>query len=780
MRQRVGTRLAVAQFSLGVFLVAVVSAGDQTAPPRRGAARAEPAPGAGSRVAGVASSASDKLQPRRRLLRPLTWFRSGGPIGGLGYDIRYSFENHDVWYVTDEWAGIHISTDHGRTWSASTSGITTRKQYGAGDVIPVFCATVDPHDSDIVWIGTKESGDIYRSSDGGLTWEKRVNGIEPSLKSALSFRGFTVDPRTSDTVYAMAEIASQGWRPDRMVHFGLQFDMTEGIVYKTTDAGLNWNEIWRGNDLARYCWIDPRNPETLYVSTGIFDRESANTDVQAGDPGGVGILKSTDGGGTWQVLGKANGLSDLYVGSLFMHPTEPDTLIAAAAQDAWSGRGESFTGGVFVTRDGGEHWDRVLTNEIFSSVEICVSNPNVWYAASPRAVYRSDDNGLTWQRFSRSDGHWGPVGIIAGYPIDVQCDPDDPQTVFVNNYVGGNFLSTDGGQSWVNASKGYTGAQIRQVAVARTDTARVYAGGRSGVFASADGGATWTGLSNPPAEKPQAILNEIFSVAVDPTDAAKVIAYAVDAGVIRTEDGGASWKQTSGVTKPVANLTFAPSDPKVVYASHITGSCKQLLDFAISQACDETGGEFYVSSDGGGTWDPAAATALDKVISAIAVDPRNPRVVLTGSISEGVLISLDGGATFASSGPGLPAGVPVRSVAIDPALPDRVYAGLTTGLYVSTNFGQTWSQAASGLNAEAQIRSLAADPTRPGVVYAGDWLSGVYVSRDAAATWQPVMSGLVHKSVVSLSLSVDGNHLYAGIDGEGVYRLDLNRRPPEQ
>jgi hypothetical protein len=69
-------------------------------------------------------------------------------------------------------------------------------------------------------------------------------------------------------------------------------------------------------------WINPQNPDILYVSTGIFDRGAVGegdlaTDV---DPfGGLGILKSTDGGKTWGELGKENGLDFLYIGSLFMH-----------------------------------------------------------------------------------------------------------------------------------------------------------------------------------------------------------------------------------------------------------------------------------------------------------------------------------------------------------------------------------------------------------------------------------------------------------------------------
>ena len=74
--------------------------------------------------------------------------------------------------------------------------------------------------------------------------------------------------------------------------------------------------------------------------------------------------------------------------------------------------------------------------------------------------------------------------MVAGFPIDMQCDPRDANRVFVNAYGGGNFLSEDGGQTWRVASKGYTGALMAQVAVVQDDPARVYACARSGVFAS--------------------------------------------------------------------------------------------------------------------------------------------------------------------------------------------------------------------------------------------------------------------------------------------------------
>jgi hypothetical protein len=134
-----------------------------------------------------------------------TWVRLGGPIGGLGYDIRMRPDNPDIMYVTDAWAGVHKSTDGGMTWFTLNEGIDARTG-PSGDAIPVFCLTIDPNNYDTVWIGLQNLGVIYRSDDGGQTWEKRINGIVE--RDALTFRGITVEPGNSDVIYIAAEISS--------------------------------------------------------------------------------------------------------------------------------------------------------------------------------------------------------------------------------------------------------------------------------------------------------------------------------------------------------------------------------------------------------------------------------------------------------------------------------------------------------------------------------------------------------------------------------------------
>jgi photosystem II stability/assembly factor-like uncharacterized protein len=704
------------------------------------------------------------------------WIRLGGPMGGLGYDIRHSFEDYDTWYVTDAWTGIFRSTDRGLTWVPINQGIASTKGV---DAIPIFSATIDPHDSDVIWIGTDYSGEIYRTSDGGDSWVLMINGIDRSLLP-MSFRGFTIDPIDQDTVYAMAEVSSSGWSDDGMPQIGLEMDRTMGIVYKTTDGGQNWVEIWRGDNLARYCWINPNNTDVLYVSTGIFDRESANTDPEAGIAGGVGILKSTDGGDTWRVLNQDNGLLDLYVSSLFMHPEDPETLLAAAAENNWSSYFGDFTSGVFMTQDGGENWERVLAGpELFSAVEICIADPSIVYAASPNAAYRSDDGGFTWKRFSRPNNTWGPPGIIAGNPIDMQCDPENPMRVMVNNYLGGNFLSEDGAKTWTDASQGYSGELVYSLAVAPGEPGWVYDGSRSGVFRSTDGGVTWVGLANPGEGFPEKPMNETASLAVNPQDPRFLLAGLKELGyLVYSSDGGNTWDLSSGMQGPPNDLVFAPSDPLKAFAATSMSISEQFDGTLMLEARENAVNHFYTSQDGGKTWqEDAGADLPGGGFVALAVHPEESDTLYAATIDPGVVKTEDGGKTWLPVGAGLPDNMRVESVALDPSQPDTIFVGYTEGgIYKSSDGGLTWHRITAGLIPEAFVKSIVVDPTNGEIVYLADQRSGVYVSTDGGETWSGLNEGLTHRSVNVLALSDDGTVLYVGIEGGGVYRLGT---PPE-
>lgn len=691
----------------------------------------------------------------------MAWTRTGGPLGGLGYDVRMRPDNNDFMYVTDAWAGVFISSNGGQTWYPSNKGITTRTGE-SGDAIPVFCLTIDPHDNDIIWIGTQNVRGIFRSADAGQMWVQKDNGIVEY--EGITFRGLTVDPRTSDVVYAAAEISSYAWSNQEQT--GREFDKTKGVVYKTMDGGENWSAVWRGNNLARYIWIDPRDPDVIYVSTGIFDREAANSDHTINKPGGEGIIKSTDGGQTWQSVN--NGLTNLYVGSLFMHPANPDILLAGTGNNAYPDGG-----GIFLTTNGGTSWQQVLDNENINAVEFSFSNPNIAYAGSAGAIYRSQNAGQTWQKVSVGTDGWGSPGVRAGFPIDFQVDPRDSNRIFANNYGGGNFLSLDGGQNWTVASDGYTGAQVRDIAIDPVNPAVVYAAARSGFFASTDGGDSWIGLNTSPAYH-----LEWNAVAVDPSNPKHVLASNNwDPIILQSNNSGQTWRLAGnrlqeGMAWRV--IKSSPSNSKIIYAGSSAFFSAGVFDDRMTAA------GIYVSNDGGTTWNAANdnLSAMANVID-LAVDHNNPQVVYAATGTSGLIKSSNGGSSWTTMQVDVPTSVSVLSVAINPSNTNNIFIGFAhRGLYRSDDSGTSWQPSMDGMAPEARVSDIIFDPKNTQVLYAADSFSGVYQSTDNGRTWRKINSELNTRSVNRLTISEDGLHLYAATEGGGVYRLDINGMPP--
>ncbi len=693
----------------------------------------------------------------------LLWVRTGGPLGGLGYDVRMRPDNLDKMYVTDAFAGVHLSADGGLTWSPSNQGITTRSGE-SGDGIPVFSLTIDPNNYDVIWIGTQFQRGIFKSTDDGQSWQKMDNGV--TEREGITFRGFTIEPGNSDVVYAAGEISSWQWAGKERQ--GREFDMTRGVVYKTTSGGANWTAVWRGDNLARYIWIDPRNKNVIYVSTGIFDREAANSDSEQGLPGGEGVVKSIDGGQTWANVN--SGLNNLYVGSLYMSTQNPDILLAGTGNNQY--HAES---GVYLTENGGQTWTQTLSGDIITSVEISTSNPSLAYAGSSTWIYRSLDGGHSWQRLANGgeENGWGSTGIRAGFPIDFQVDPRDPERIFANEYGGGNFLSLDGGESWVVASTGYTGAQVRAITVDPLHSGGVIAAARSGIFISYDGGLEWIGIGDPPAR-----VMEWNAVAVNPQDPQHILAANNWMSEILISNGSeVSWSHTNtnigGNRAGWRVIVFAPSDPQTVYVG--SAGYYSAGSFSINMP----GKGFLKSIDGGRSWQKINTDLTqDSHVTGLAVATMDPQLVFASTAGKGILSSSDGGGTWDQKNTGL-RNLNALSIAVHPLDPLSLLVGLSRGgVFRSADGGENWKASANGMAPESSITSIVFDPTKPDIVYASDLHSGVYRSTDGGKSWQLINNGLRMRSVNALAISSDGQHLYAGTEGEGVYRLDLNGQQP--
>lgn len=691
--------------------------------------------------------------PSGRLQRRFVWEYMGGPLGGLGYDVRMHPKNKNIMYVSDAWAGVFKSTNYGKTWFPINKGISVKRGL-TNDALPVFCCTIDPHCPDTVWVGMKDQRGIFKSTNGGLSWTKMDTGVLEN--KGITFRGFTIDPRTSDIVYAAAEISSYEWDPTNKKHVGKNFDMTMGVLYKTTDGGKKWKAILYDDNLMRYIWIHPTQPDILYVSTGIFDREAKNTSKKNNYPGGVGVLKSTDGGKTWKRIN--NGLCNLYIGSLYMHPQNPDILIAGAGCNAW----RKYSG-VYLTINGGSSWIQTLSvePEVITSVEFAESDPKIAYAGSAHSIYLSTDMGYSWKKMTKQNTLWGPPGVRSGWPIDFQVDPDDPGTLFANAYGGGNFVSSDSGANWTDASKGYTGALMRDLAVDPNDGNRLFASGRSGIFISTNAGEDWKALNYPPAV---GLDNPI--VAIDPSNSNHVLSASIwSPAPLLTSDKLGSWKFASTLGKNMVawkSVAYAPSNDSIVYAG--TGGVASFGQFDILMA----GWGVYKSTDGGLNWlkanDINSSTAT---VHNLAVHPEKPAVAYAATTHHGLLKTTDGGKSWHNT-----SRAAALSVAIHPDHPDTVFVGnLFTGLSRSTNGGSTWIPWMSGMDANARISNIILDPTNPDVMYASDQLTGVYRTENGGQYWVLINDGLFNREVNTMAISSDGKIVYAGTEGFGVFRL---------
>ena len=694
-----------------------------------------------------------------------SWVSTGGPLGGLGYDVRINPANKSIMYVTDNYAGVAKSINAGQTWYQANSGISI-KGGPSGDAVNIFSLTIDPNNHDVIWAGTNGEGSafgVFKSTDGGTTWTLKTNGITLGDDIGIVFRGFTIQQDNSNVVYAQAEIPTDvnGW----------EFNRVKGRVYKTTDGGESWSLIWQGDNLARYLIINPTNPDILYLSTGIFDREAYNSDCTNSLPGGVGVLKSTDGGGTWTPIN--NGFTDLYVGSLRMHPTNPQILFAATGNNACSGQ---YTGnpvsGLFKTADGGAFWTKVITNDIMTTVNFSPSNPNIVYAGSARAFYRSNNGGLTWSSFSKpGDADWGPPGVRAGVPIDIIVDPVNSDVLYANNYGGGVFRSTDGSETWKDWSKGYSGAEIHDLCIPASNSSTVYAIGRSGPFVSSNYGGDWIGIGNGDAN-----FAEWYSVAVKPTNSNLVLIADEHQGVIlRSANGGKDF--ITVFRHPETNpsdpnrrqgfktMIFSPSAPDVVYA----GLAKDRSTFISSPS---VGTVIYKSNDAGATFSPMASIIDGHNVNGLVVDPNNSTIVYAAT-TNGVYKTTNGAISWVhldSLGTRH-----IEALAIQPQQPDYLIAGeLFGGIWISKDGGTSWTGPHnSGFNSSnPYISALVIDPKNPDLIYAGDLYSGVYQSLNKGNTWSPFpdskMSGLMVRAVKDIA--INDRVIYVATQGGGVFK----------
>jgi Sortilin, neurotensin receptor 3,/Domain of unknown function DUF11 len=282
------------------------------------------------------------------------------------------------------------------------------------------------------------------------------------------------------------------------------------------------------------------------------------------------------------------------------------------------------------------------------------------YAAASSGLYRSTDFGQTWSLLREL--------LNTGSPIDIEMDPNVPDTFYVGTGSGSVEKSLDGGSRF--ASGPVHGPYVRVKAARDGNT--VYATHGASVYRSVNGGQTWESRS---ALGASGYL--VHGFAVDPQNANTVYASMYPAGFFRSTDGAATWD--------VINM---PAALQLIYQIAVDPLNSQRIWVATTDA------GILVSSDRGSTW--TQRTPANNMYD-VKVHPSSPDTIFATSHIDGrVWKSMDAGLTWAL----LPVSVGLAGgITINPTKPEQVAVTGDAGVFVSTNSGGTWTSRGAGIKA---------------------------------------------------------------------------------
>jgi photosystem II stability/assembly factor-like uncharacterized protein len=571
------------------------------------------------------------------------------------------------------------------------------------------------------------------------------------------------------------------------------FGGTGGGVFKTVDAGHNWENVtdgFLGVGSVGALAVAPSDPNVIYVGTG---SACPRGNISTGD----GMYRSTDAGKTWTHVGleKAG-----QIGKIRVHPQDPDLVYVAVLGNIF---GPNEDRGVFRSRDGGETWEKSLfISDRTGVVDLSMdpNNPRILFAGAWRAerkpwtmisgsedggIYGSTDGGDSWKRLEGGL----PTGLVGKTSVSVS--PANSNRVWVlleaEGEKGGVYRSDDGGDTWQRINGD---ANLRQrpwyyihIFADPKDENTVYAL-NTGFYKSVDGGKTFP-------ERIDVPHGDNHDLWINPDNPLTMI-NSNDGGANVSFDGGQSWSQQyNQATSEIYRVFVDEQWPYRIYGSQQDNS-------TISVPNRGGGGGFRnVVPD----WYAVGGCESGH----IAVDPRNQDVIYAGCYG-GSITRADratGELRQILHYPQLQLGAAARDlkyrfqwnapIRLSPHDPDILYHASQV-VHMSRDDGQSWtvispdlttndpehqdyaggpiSHDSTGVEVYNTVFAFEESPHTPGLLWAGSDDGRVHISRDRGGSWTEITpddmptGGTVN--VVELSSHADGRAFIA------VYRYREN------
>lgn len=583
---------------------------------------------------------------------------------------------------------------------------------------------------------------------------------------------------------------SQGWNPGLGRVNAVVVDPVDPTkIYVATPSGGLWvheNQTWTSltDQLpsigASGLAIDPTNTDILYLATG---------DGDGSDTYSIGVMKSTDGGQTWDETGLTMGVAaGERMSRIVMVPGNSSELWVAGSM------------GLYHTTDGGANWQQMLSGEVRDfelkpddpsviyaagntsfrystdggqtfepatglpassavnrySVAVTPANPNLVYLLAGKSsdsgflgLYRSEDAGQSFELMSDSPNifTYSEIGEGEGgqswYDMALAASPTD------ENYIvaGGInvWSSSDGGATWdikshwVHPSSwGYTHADIHSLDFYGDE---LYCGSDGGVFHSSDNGDNWTDLSV------GLQISQYYRIAVSTTDSDRILVGSQDNGT-NLFGAGDSYIHLLGGDGNAAAMDYTNDD--ILYAAYPGGNFQRSTDGGYSFY------DFTSSIPESGAW-----------VTPFELHPTQPSNAYAAY--ENVYEYDQGSWEMLGD---LPTTTTLRALEVAPADPSVIYTATFGNLYRTTAGTEEWTPIYMGLP-NLYISDIETDPEnadRVWVTFSGyDAEHKVYQSEDGGDTWINITENLPNLPVNCISyLQGSDDGLYVGTDN-GVF-----------
>lgn len=512
-----------------------------------------------------------------------------------------------------------------------------------------------------------------------------------------------------------------------------------GGLWYTNNGGTTWNtatdnlEVIGVSDLL----INPEKPNVMYMATG---------DGDGGATYSIGVLKSMDGGITWNSTGLVWSVSSGYkINKLLMSPSDTSYIYAAT------------NGGIYRSTNAGDNWSQVQSGS-FKDIEFNPNDPTIMYACGS-GFYKSTDSGF---RFTQITSGLPSSSVINRMAIAV--------TEANSNYV---YLIAAAGSSGDYGFYGF----YRSTDKGSTFTSQATAPNLLGWESSGSdvGGQGWYDLS----------------IVASPTNANEV--YTGGVNIWRTTDGGTNWVINSHwygqngnpyVHADIHNLQYTPHNQSALFA-----------------CCD---GGLFKSTDDGISWDDMSNGLAIRQCYRIGLSATNRDLFLTGNQDNGtdayqsgtwkrvlggdgmeciidyndenymyaeyyygsIERSINGGISFSSITNSITeTGAWVTPFIMDPVDPTTLYAGYNN-VWKTSNRGITWT-AISNFGSSSTLNALAVAASNTNYIYAATY-SKIYQTANGGSSWTDISSGLPVSSASITYIAVDpadADHVYVTFSG---------------